>query len=80
MLMTARQWNHPGQAEHVEQVVREYPRQEGEMKLHYIVRIALEAGLIRDGDGIRRWPAESRPVAPEDVRGYRSPLPRELDE
>lgn len=64
-----------GQRAHVEQVVREYPKQPRESGLHYAARVALEAGLISDGDAIKRFPAADVPAwvaparpAPADVR------------
>jgi hypothetical protein len=64
-----------GQREHVEQIAREYPRQPRESGYHYVVRLALEAGLISDGEGVKRfpaadvpaWTAPARPM-PVDVR------------
>jgi hypothetical protein len=68
-------WDSPAQQAHVVQIVREYPRQPRESGYHYVVRLALEAGLISDGEGVKRFPAADVPTwvalarpMPADVR------------
>jgi hypothetical protein len=72
--MTYTTWDSEEQQAHVVQIVREYPRQPRENGVHYAARIALEAGLISDGDTIKRFPAADVPAWTAPAR----PMPDEV--
>jgi hypothetical protein len=59
-------WASAAEQEHVVRIVREYPKEPHESGFHYLARLALEAGLITDGDTIRRFP-------PADVLAWTAP-------
>ena len=57
MRMAASLWDYVGQEQELVDTARKFPRQPSEGTVAYIRRLALEAGLTKDGEGVKRVPA-----------------------
>ena len=58
-------WDYVGKETEIVDAARRFPRQENEGVVAYIRRLALEAGLTKDVEGVKRVPA----VEPATDRG-----------
>ena len=63
-------WDYVGQEQELVDTARKFPRQPSEGTVAYIRRLALEAGLTKDGEGIKRVPA----VEPSTDRSWSAGL------
>lgn len=57
MRMAKSLWDYVGQEQELVDTARRFPRQPSEGTVAYIRRLALEAGLTKDSEGVKRVPA-----------------------